>query len=65
MRHLDRKRGKLLLDRCAFKFDFGEREGKQDRSTIFSFLEIIKNGLKKTPGGIVFLSNPNEIENNK
>jgi hypothetical protein len=40
--HPDRKRGKLPPDRRAFKFEFGEREGKQDRSTIFSCLESLK-----------------------
>jgi hypothetical protein len=40
--HQDRKRGKLPLDKCAFKFEFGEREGQQDHSAIFSFLESLK-----------------------
>jgi hypothetical protein len=34
--------GKLLLERSAFKFEFGEHEGQQDRSKIFSFLESLK-----------------------
>jgi len=34
--------GKLLLEKCAFKFDFGEHEGKQDRLAIFSILESLK-----------------------
>ena len=40
--HPDRKRGKLPSDRCDFKFQFNEREGSQDRSTIFSYLEGLK-----------------------
>jgi hypothetical protein len=31
-----------MPDRRAFKFDFGEREGKQDSSAIFSCLESLK-----------------------
>jgi hypothetical protein len=40
--HLDRKRGKLPLDRREFKFQFNERERSQDRSAIFSCLEGLK-----------------------
>jgi len=39
---LDRKRGKLPLDRRDFKFQFNEHERPQDRSTIFSCLEDLK-----------------------
>jgi hypothetical protein len=49
--HPEQKRGKIPPDRRAFKFDFGEHEGKQDRSAIFSCLESLKNGLKKTLEG--------------
>jgi hypothetical protein len=58
--HVDRKRNKLPSDRCAFKFEFGEHEGKQDLSEIVSFLKSLKRSR-----GILFSSNPNEIENNK
>jgi hypothetical protein len=40
--HLDRKRGKLPSDRRDFKFQFNERDGSQDRSTIFLFLKGLK-----------------------
>jgi hypothetical protein len=34
---LDQKRGKLLPDRCDFKFQFNEHERSQDRLAIFHF----------------------------
>jgi hypothetical protein len=37
----DRKRGKLSLEGRSF-LPFNERERKQDRSTIFSYLESLK-----------------------
>jgi hypothetical protein len=40
--HPDRKRGKLPPNRRDFKFQFNEREGSQDHSTIFSCLKGLK-----------------------
>jgi hypothetical protein len=44
--HPDRKRGKLPLDRRAFKFQFNEHERQQDRSTIFLCFKGSEKGLK-------------------
>jgi hypothetical protein len=53
---------KILSDRCRFKFYLDKHEGQQDRSKhIFNFRESEK-GLKKTLGGIILLSYPNEAE---